>query len=1189
MNNGFKLLGHWVMAFLLLVAVPSWAQQVSDPDLNDDGVVDILDISLVGGCFGQDPATNPVCMNADRDGDGVIGASDINDIVSHFGESGFPVGGGEDTTAPVVTIDSPVSDALFASPSTTVTGSIDDDTADVLVNGQAAVVSGGRYTASDVSLSEGRNIIAVTASDPAGNVGNALIQVSLDTAAPIVTVETPGDGAVLTSLQVDVAGLVNDIITGTTIDSEDCQVTVNGVEAQVSNRAWVVTDLLLQRGLNTLDVVATDRAGNTRHTSTQVSVQDQAGQRVVLLSGNNQTAPMGTQLSEPLAVTLLDADDNPVAGKTVRFEVSRGDGTVTAFPDQGSRVFVDTDDNGIATAFFTLGERMGAANQRVIASSPGFVGQVEFCTVSTPGAPRRITTLDGNRQIGLAGQPLPRPLVVLVTDVGGNPVGGVEVTYTIEQGGGSFAGQPTRVVITDNDGLAGAVLRLGDQEGTNNNVVRVTFDGLIEAPASFAASGRVAGQTGATTVVGVVLDNQDSPIPGVTIHLEQEGVVFDPPLVAVTDEQGRFSIANAPVGSLHLVADGSTTTRAGQWLTVSSEITTIAGEENTLGQPIWLLPQADNQVTVQTGGPEQEIKLSMPNVPGSEITIAPHSVTCPHGQSECIISWTQVRSERVPMEPPLGSGFMLAGTLQPTNTRFDPPVSLCIPNSDVRPGTQMEMFSFDHDLGEFVAIGTATVTEDGAQLCSDAGFGIVKAGWHGCAPPPPPPTCVSSCDDGNICTSDSCEDGVCVHTPGNEGNRCDDGSGCSDAICQAGACVEQSRQDNGTACDDQSACTEGDHCEEGACVGDSIEAQCDDGNECTDDSCDPSVGCINQNNAAACDDGDGCTVDDQCQDGACAPGEPKECGDDNSCTEDRCENGACINDPDPAQEGQKCDDGSICSDMICETGACIETFMERNGTECDDEDACTQNDGCEEGVCVGDEVDTSSWKDDASLTADVKVPDSLKSKIEAVINAIPGVNGVKLKEARVGVRGRARDCCDSASGVQTNGIKEASATGVLNVELKSIPIWGPPPFEKTYDFGVAIAEIVFDVGVRLDFNFRASGEIGKRFSTCPDGENCVFGAISGNVDAQPSINVEIIGCVETFWTSRVCTGVDARPAAIRFRVSAGGSFNKAQCGAGLDFFGKVGPVLFRMEFKSLLPGSHRIVFQKKIFDGYTLF
>jgi hypothetical protein len=48
------------------------------------------------------------------------------------------------------------------------------------------------------------------------------------------------------------------------------------------------------------------------------------------------------------------------------------------------------------------------------------------------------------------------------------------------------------------------------------------------------------------------------------------------------------------------------------------------------------------------------------------------------------------------------------------------------------------------------------VTADGAQICSDPGFGIIKSGWGGCVPPPPPPTCTCSCDDGNDCTQDNC-------------------------------------------------------------------------------------------------------------------------------------------------------------------------------------------------------------------------------------------------------------------------------------------------------------------------------------------------------------------------------------------------------------------------------------------------
>ena len=40
------------------------------------------------------------------------------------------------------------------------------------------------------------------------------------------------------------------------------------------------------------------------------------------------------------------------------------------------------------------------------------------------------------------------------------------------------------------------------------------------------------------------------------------------------------------------------------------------------------------------------------------------------------------------------------------------------------------MYSFDHDLGIFVSIGTGTVSEDGMLVKSDPGVGVVKAGWH---------------------------------------------------------------------------------------------------------------------------------------------------------------------------------------------------------------------------------------------------------------------------------------------------------------------------------------------------------------------------------------------------------------------------------------------------------------------------
>src|SRR5262249_19402161 len=135
-------------------------------------------------------------------------------------------------------------------------------------------------------------------------------------------------------------------------------------------------------------------------------------------------------------------------------------------------------------------------------------------------------------------------------------------------------------------------------------------------------------------------------------------------------------------------------------------------------------------------------------------------------------------------------------------------------------GQILELYGFDHDLGAFVSVGTATVAADGSQICSDPGFGVVKSGWHPFVPPPPPPTCVGNCDDHNPCTIDECEQGVCTHTPVANGTKCPEGrANCSDCECQNGAPVVSNVAANGTACDDGKWCTYDDKCKDGECKG----------------------------------------------------------------------------------------------------------------------------------------------------------------------------------------------------------------------------------------------------------------------------------------------------------------------------------------------------------------------------------
>lgn len=88
------------------------------------------------------------------------------------------------------------------------------------------------------------------------------------------------------------------------------------------------------------------------------------------------------------------------------------------------------------------------------------------------------------------------------------------------------------------------------------------------------------------------------------------------------------------------------------------------------------------------------------------------------------------------------------------------------------------MVQWDHDLSQFVPMGRATVSEDGAVMVTDAGSGVTKAGWGGacvydptkCAQPAPPdckecgqPTTgdCPSCEPNPTMANKKCENNAC--------------------------------------------------------------------------------------------------------------------------------------------------------------------------------------------------------------------------------------------------------------------------------------------------------------------------------------------------------------------------------------------------------------------------------------------
>ena len=197
-------------------------------------------------------------------------------------------------------------------------------------------------------------------------------------------------------------------------------------------------------------------------------------------------------------------------------------------------------------------------------------------------------------------------------------------------------------------------------------------------------------------------------------------------------------------------------------------------------------------------------------------------------------------------------------------------------------------------------------------------------------------------------------------------NLCNDDNDCTQDMCNGAVGCQYEQLDEGE-CVDNDACTIGDHCQEGVCIG--LPIACDDDNPCTDDTCDGLGGCKAEFNLAPCDDGNPCTVADTCTQAECV-GFAVECDcqtdldclalDDGDlcngtlhCNKDKLPYECAVDPSTLVACPQPVGPDAICSQAACDpaTGEC--SFVpDHAGFACDDGDSCTVGDQCLEGTCV---------------------------------------------------------------------------------------------------------------------------------------------------------------------------------------------------------------------------------------------
>lgn len=648
-----------------------------------------------------------------------------------------------------------------------VTGSVDRAVVRVEINQRLATLdaAGTGFAFERFFLHEGTNVLTATAFDAEGRAGTSSVTVYVDHTAPLLLIESPQADAVTSAQQISLRGSVEDAVSGAVGTPEPVVAITNRSNAvtavaSVYRSLFLSEPIRLDLGVNELEVRATDGAGNVRTRSLRVSRVATGSRRIVMYAGDHQQGEVGTALPHPLVVHALGADGMPLAGAAVTFDILRGDGSIARALGQPERpdgvslarnLAVQTDAQGVAEVWLTLGSEAGVASNAVRARMHEAGEEVLFTASAQRGTPKWVLP-DGSAgtQYAAANSRAIEPLGVVVYDEHRNRVESALVEYEVLKGDAHFddlsapgatpsADGKSLQVRTDRNGIASVRPWLGFTEGTARIVARAA--GVAGTPGAVFEFAILEQKEGDTSFVGKALDHTGRPLAGVRFSIGQTS------LSATSDADGNFRFASqVPPGKIDLFVDGRDAPAAAgqQYPALHFETAIVRGRDNQLPHPIYL-PPLNLAQTREIGG-DQDVSLTVPGLEGFELVVKAGSVTFPDGSHVGPAVVSVVNGDRLPMVPPGGSASFgpIAWTLQPSGTRFDPPVEVRIPNTGgLKAGETTSIVQWDHDLATFVPMGIGVVNESATQIVSLPGSGITKAGWGGCTGdcPPPPPNC----------------------------------------------------------------------------------------------------------------------------------------------------------------------------------------------------------------------------------------------------------------------------------------------------------------------------------------------------------------------------------------------------------------------------------------------------------------
>ncbi|MBN1561044.1 Ig-like domain-containing protein [candidate division KSB1 bacterium] len=319
------------------------------------------------------------------------------------------------------------------------------------------------------------------------------------------------------------------------------------------------------------------------HTIFYLTVDPPLPQSIAIVSGQNQTKEVSTELA-PFKVKIYDPFDNGIgADIRVKFQVTKG---ISQF-NNAAIYETRTDASGVAAAIMTLGQSAGEQRARVTLLDYPDVAPVEFSVMAIAGPAAKLKRVSPQQFSEKAGGLV--TLTVQVTDTYDNVKSGHAVLFTVNAGGGVFkepAGSTVTVTSNSENGYASVTYQMGRTTSILNEITAsaqqiggaalkdspIHFQGLvlpgaptiIEKESSDYKRGSVA-STIAEPYVAQLRDANDNPVASLKVAFVAKSVDAQvdgrPSIEKTTDAEGRVSViykvgTKAKIDTLQMSAVG---------------------------------------------------------------------------------------------------------------------------------------------------------------------------------------------------------------------------------------------------------------------------------------------------------------------------------------------------------------------------------------------------------------------------------------------------------------------------------------------------------------------------------------------------------------------------------------------------------------------------------------------------------